>query len=63
MEVFAAMVEVMDTEIGRIIAKLKAKGQWENTLFLFCADNGACPFERIARARPQTVGRRFLLDL
>jgi len=46
MEVFAAMVEVMDAEIGRIIAKLKAKGQWENTLFLFCADNGACPFER-----------------
>jgi len=46
MEVFAAMVEVMDAEIGRIVAKLKAKGQWENTLFLFCADNGACPFER-----------------
>ena len=46
MEVFAAMVEVMDANIGRIIAKLKAKGVWENTLFLFCADNGACPFER-----------------
>jgi arylsulfatase len=46
MEVFAAMVEVMDQNIGRIIAKLKAKGVWENTLFLFCADNGACPFER-----------------
>jgi arylsulfatase len=36
----------MDANIGRIIAKLKAKGAWENTLFLFCADNGACPFER-----------------
>ena len=46
MEVFAAMVEVMDSNIGRIIAKLKDKGAWDNTLFLFCADNGACPFER-----------------
>ena len=46
MEVFAAMVEVMDENIGRIIAKLKSKGAWDNTLFLFCADNGACPFER-----------------
>ena len=49
MEVFAAMVEVMDAEIGRIVARLKAKGEWENTLFLFCADNGACPFERTRR--------------
>jgi arylsulfatase A-like enzyme len=46
MEVFAAMVEVMDQNIGRMVEKLKAKGVWENTLFLFCADNGACPFER-----------------
>ena len=46
MEVFAAMVEVMDQNIGRLVDRLKAKGVWENTLFLFCADNGACPFER-----------------
>ena len=49
MEVFAAMVEVMDATIGRIVAKLKAKGEWENTLILFCSDNGACPFERTRR--------------
>lgn len=46
MEVFAAMVDVMDQNIGRLVAELKKKGVWENTLFLFCADNGACPFER-----------------
>ena len=46
MEVFAAMVEIMDQNIGRLVDRLKAKGVWENTLFLFCADNGACPFER-----------------
>ncbi|MBG86519.1 MAG: sulfatase [Verrucomicrobiales bacterium] len=46
MEVFAAMVDVMDKNIGRLVKGLKDKGVWENTLFLFCADNGACPFER-----------------
>jgi len=46
MEVFAAMVDVMDSNIGRLVESLKKKGVWENTLFLFCADNGACPFER-----------------
>lgn len=48
MEVFAAMVDVLDQNIGRLVAGLKAKGVWENTLFLFCSDNGACPFERTA---------------
>jgi len=46
MEVFAAMVDVMDRSIGRLVADLKKRGKWENTLFLFCSDNGACPFER-----------------
>lgn len=46
MEVFAAMVDVLDQNIGRLVAELKRKGVWENTLFLFCSDNGACPFER-----------------
>ncbi len=46
MEVFAAMVDVLDQNIGRLIATLKAKGLYENTLVLFCSDNGACPFER-----------------
>ena len=41
MEVFAAMVEVMDTEIG---ASRLGEGSW-NTLFAL-RDNGACPFER-----------------
>lgn len=46
MEVFAAMVDVLDQNIGRLVADLKKRGVWENTLFLFCSDNGACPFER-----------------
>ncbi len=46
MEVFAAMVDVLDQSIGRLVADLKKKGVYDNTLFLFCSDNGACPFER-----------------
>lgn len=46
MEVFAAMIDVLDQNVGRIVDKLKATGEYENTLFLFCSDNGGCPFER-----------------
>lgn len=46
MEVFAAMVDCLDQNIGRVLSHLKATDQYENTLILFCSDNGACPFER-----------------
>ncbi|QDT70584.1 Arylsulfatase [Planctomycetes bacterium MalM25] len=46
MEVFAAMVDELDKSIGRLVDYLKAKGVYDNTLILFCSDNGACPFER-----------------
>jgi arylsulfatase len=46
MEVFAAMVDVMDQNIGRLVDFLKEKDLFDNTLILFCSDNGACPFER-----------------
>jgi arylsulfatase A-like enzyme len=46
MEVFAAMVDVVDENVGRLVTFLKKKGLYDNTLILFCSDNGACPFER-----------------
>jgi len=46
MEVFAAMVDVVDQSVGRLVGFLKEKGIFDNTVLLFCSDNGACPFER-----------------
>lgn len=42
MEVYAAMLDNMDQGIGRLVAALKANGQFENTLILYLQDNGAC---------------------
>jgi arylsulfatase len=42
MEVYAAMIDCMDQGIGRIIAELKARGQFENTLICYLQDNGGC---------------------
>lgn len=40
MEVYAAMVENLDYNIGRLIRYLKQKGEYENTLIVFHSDNG-----------------------
>ena len=42
MAVYAAQVEQVDRGIGRLIDKLKAMGEFENTLIVFLADNGGC---------------------
>lgn len=41
MEVYAAMVEHLDMNIGRLIDYLKRIGEYENTLIVFMSDNGA----------------------
>ncbi|MFT4548208.1 MAG: arylsulfatase A-like enzyme [Verrucomicrobiales bacterium] len=46
MAAYAAMVDRLDRQIGRLITHLKAKGIFDQTLIMFCSDNGACPFER-----------------
>lgn len=46
MAIFAAMVDRVDRNIGRMVDYLKAKGELDNTLIMLCSDNGACPFER-----------------
>lgn len=44
MSVYAAMVERMDTGIGRLMDALRANGQDKNTLILFLSDNGTDSF-------------------
>lgn len=46
MAVYAAMIDRMDQNIGKVIKALKNNGLEENTLILYFSDNGACPFER-----------------
>jgi arylsulfatase A-like enzyme len=41
MEVYAAMVANLDAHVGRLIAHLKATGEYERTLIVFMSDNGA----------------------
>lgn len=42
MAIFAAMVDVMDTNIGRVMDELKANGELDHTFIMFMSDNGAC---------------------
>ncbi len=42
MATYAAMIDQMDVNIGRILNKLKAIGAEDNTLVIFLSDNGAC---------------------
>jgi arylsulfatase len=40
MELYAAMVEHMDANVGKLIGYLKTTGLYENTLIIFLSDNG-----------------------
>lgn len=41
MQVFAAMVDVIDENVGRVIDYLESTGELDNTFILFMSDNGA----------------------
>ncbi|WP_279629204.1 arylsulfatase [Marinobacter shengliensis] len=41
MEIYAAMVDNMDENIGRVIAHLEKAGKLDNTVVMFMSDNGA----------------------
>lgn len=45
MAVFAAMVDTMDQNIGRVLKKLEDDGTLDNTLIMFFSDNGSCPYD------------------
>jgi arylsulfatase len=64
MSVYAAMVDRLDRNIGRLVSYLEEKGVMENTLMMICSDNGACPFERSRNPEipPWEAGSFLLYD-
>ncbi|MDR2705528.1 MAG: arylsulfatase [Planctomycetaceae bacterium] len=42
MAIYAAMIDRMDQNIGRVVEDLKKNGEFDNTLIIFLSDNGAC---------------------
>jgi arylsulfatase len=51
MAAYAALIDRLDQEIGRLVADLKSRGEYDNTLILFASDNGACPYDRRSTGR------------
>jgi arylsulfatase A-like enzyme len=43
MQTYAGMLDNMDTNIGKLFDYLQAIGEWDNTIIVFLADNGADP--------------------
>ena len=56
MSVYAAQIDRLDQDIGKLLARLKDNGQEDNTLVLFLADNGGCAEEKIAGEQPVPAG-------
>lgn len=42
MAIYAAMVDRMDQNIGRLLDNIRSTGELDNTLIVFLSDNGAC---------------------
>jgi arylsulfatase len=65
MELYAAMIEYMDDQIGRLISHLKRIGEYDNTLIVFMSDNGAAGedmaelFAKLAPAATAWFGETF----
>ena len=65
MAIHAAMVDRMDQDIGRVLEQIEAMGQLEDTVVIFCSDNGASA-EQIIRGdkhdktAPPGSGRSYL---
>lgn len=46
MAAYAAMIDRVDQELGRLLRDVQQHGELDNTLILFFSDNGACPYDR-----------------
>lgn len=61
MEVYAAMVEHLDTELGRLLTHLDGRGLLDDTVVMFLSDNGANPKQPdfYAPNTPEQIARDF----
>jgi arylsulfatase len=55
MAAYAAQVDRMDQNIGRLLRKLETMGVAENTLVMFLSDNGGCAEDWINSRNPEGV--------
>lgn len=62
MAIYAAMVDRMDQNIGRVLGELERRGELQNTLIVFTSDNGACaewdPFGFDIKSGPKNILHR-----
>jgi arylsulfatase len=61
MEVYAAMLDRMDQNIGRIVRTLREQNQLDNTLILYLQDNGG-NYEPVGRTRPPPATRPVVIE-
>lgn len=59
MATYAAMIDNVDQNIGRVIKKLRQMGCYANTLITFSSDNGACPEGSNRHIWPSHTNQRF----
>jgi len=57
MAVYAAMVDRMDQNVGRVLDALRTKGLEDDTLVIFMSDNGGC-HENVAGRKLNQPGKR-----
>jgi arylsulfatase/uncharacterized sulfatase len=62
MAAYGGMAEAADAQVGRLIAHLKATGDYQNTIFVFLSDNGAEPTDPMATF-PGRLNSRMHYDL
>ena len=57
---YAAMIEAMDTSIGRVLKSLDDANVADDTLVVFTSDNGA--YKDVADNRPLRLGKGYLYE-
>ncbi len=62
MAAYAAMAKAMDREVGRLVAHLKASGEYDNTVFVFLSDNGAEATDPMEMSLVSRINAKLLYD-